>query len=45
MKIDSLPTSARIDLDNLRSRSTLRLPERSHLDGSAEFLLYGRVFG
>src|SRR6185503_7564140 len=45
MKIDSLPTSARIDLDNLRCRSTLRLPERSHLDGSTEFLFYGRVFG
>jgi hypothetical protein len=45
MKIDSFPTSARIDLDNLRCRAILRLPERSHLDSSTEFLFYGRVFG
>src|SRR6185369_3163505 len=45
MKIDSFPTSARIDLDHLRRRSIRSLPQRSYLDGSAEFLFYGRVFG
>ena len=44
VQIDSFPTRARIDLDNLRRRSVWRLPEGSHSDGSAEFFFYGRVF-
>jgi hypothetical protein len=44
MKIDAFPTSARIDLNNLRGRSIRRLPERSHPDRAAEFFLYGRLF-
>ena len=45
MNIDSFPTRARIDLDHLRCGSVWRLPKRSHSDGAAEFLFYGRVFG